>query len=138
MTSAASSAGSAPRQSRRKSWMIALAASPLPGVRTRPGVYLFAALGDPLRDFFARYKGVAALILTGGGAYLQRITDLAERVFNLPCRLGRPRDVSGLAVATDGPEYAAPIGMLRYAARTSRRPRRTGFRNWLETIFSRP
>lgn len=80
----------------------------------------------------------SGVILTGGGAYLQRITDLAERVFNLPCRLGRPRDVSGLAVATDGPEYAAPIGMLRYAARTSRRPRRTGFRNWLETIFSRP
>lgn len=79
----------------------------------------------------------SGVILTGGGAYLQRVTELAERVFNLPCQLGKPKDVSGLAVATDGPEYAAPIGMLRYAARTGRRPRRTGIRNWFETILNR-
>ncbi len=45
--------------------VIVLAILPIPGVRTRPGVYLFAALGDPFRDFLVRYRGVAALILTG-------------------------------------------------------------------------
>ena len=55
------------------------------------------------------------VVLTGGGAYLQHVTQLAERVFNLPCQLGRPKDVSGLAIATEGPEYAATIGLLRYA-----------------------
>jgi PAT family beta-lactamase induction signal transducer AmpG len=35
---------------------IAVAASPLPGARTRPGVYLASALADPLRDFFARHR----------------------------------------------------------------------------------
>ena len=35
--------------------LIVLAALPAPGRRTRPGVYLGAALGDPLRDFFGRY-----------------------------------------------------------------------------------
>jgi len=43
--------------------MIGLAAANIPGVKTRPGVYLSSALFDPFRDFFARYRGTAALIL---------------------------------------------------------------------------
>ena len=39
--------------------VIVVAALPLPGARTRPGVYLSSALGDPLRDFFARYRASA-------------------------------------------------------------------------------
>ena len=39
--------------------LIALVALPLPGVRTRPGVYLSSALVDPLRDFFSRYRSAA-------------------------------------------------------------------------------
>ena len=43
--------------------LIVLAACPIPGFRTRPGIYLSTALFDPFRDFFARYQGTAALIL---------------------------------------------------------------------------
>ncbi|MFN3574601.1 MAG: AmpG family muropeptide MFS transporter [Phenylobacterium sp.] len=43
--------------------LIVLAAFPIPGLRTRPGIYLSTALFDPFRDFFSRYKGTAALIL---------------------------------------------------------------------------
>lgn len=60
--------------------LIGLAASPLPGLRTRPGVYLFAALGDPLRDFFSRYKGVAALILAL--ICLYRLPDFVLNIMN--------------------------------------------------------
>jgi cell division protein FtsA len=63
----------------------------------------------------------AGVVLTGGGANLKRMTSLAEKVFGVPAQLGKPRDVSGLAVATSGPEFAAPLGMLRYAARTAMR-----------------
>lgn len=62
----------------------------------------------------------AGIVLTGGGAYMNRVCELAEKVFGLPCMLGKPRNVSGLAHATEGPEYAAPVGMLRYGFRTSR------------------
>ncbi len=44
--------GRARRLRRRSSWP----RSPLPGARTRPGVYLSSALADPLRDFFARHR----------------------------------------------------------------------------------
>jgi PAT family beta-lactamase induction signal transducer AmpG len=43
--------------------VVGLAALPIPGVHTRPGIYLSRALGDPLRDFFARFGRVAFLIL---------------------------------------------------------------------------
>jgi PAT family beta-lactamase induction signal transducer AmpG len=43
--------------------VIGLAAWPIPKVRTRPGVYLSHALGDPLADFFRRFGRTAGLIL---------------------------------------------------------------------------
>lgn len=60
--------------------VIVLAICPLPGVRTRPGVYLFAALGDPLRDFLGRYRGVAALILAL--ICLYRLSDFVLNIMN--------------------------------------------------------
>ena len=38
----------------------------------------------------------AGVILTGGGAYLRKVSDLAQRVFGLPCRIGLPTNVDGL------------------------------------------
>ena len=63
------------------------------------------------------------VVLTGGGAYLKNITQLAEKVFGLPCRLGQPRNVSGLAVATEGPEYATVVGLVRYGMKSVSRDR---------------
>ena len=60
--------------------VIVLAVCPIPGFRTRPGVYLFAALGDPLRDFFVRYRGTAALILAL--ICLYRLSDFVLNIMN--------------------------------------------------------
>jgi PAT family beta-lactamase induction signal transducer AmpG len=61
--------------------VIVVAAIPLPGVRTRPGLYLSAALGDPLRDFFTRYgAATAALILALICVY--RIPDFVLNIMN--------------------------------------------------------
>ena len=43
--------------------LIALACLPMPGRATRPGVYLGSSFGDPLRDFFKRFSGLALAIL---------------------------------------------------------------------------
>ena len=56
----------------------------------------------------------AGVVLTGGGARMKEITTLAEKIFGLPCSVGAPRGVSGLAAAIAGPEYATPIGLVRY------------------------
>jgi len=58
--------------------LLILAALPLPGTRTWPGAYLSHLLGDPLRDFFQRYRGTATLILA-----LICVYRLAESVLNI-------------------------------------------------------
>jgi len=60
--------------------VIVLAICPIPRVKTRPGVYLFAALGEPLVDFLRRYKGVAGLILAL--ICLYRLSDFVLNIMN--------------------------------------------------------
>ena len=60
--------------------VVVLSAMPIPGARTRPGVYLSAALVDPLRDFLVRYGSTAALIL--GLICTYRIPDFVLNIMN--------------------------------------------------------
>lgn len=62
----------------------------------------------------------SGVVLTGGGSRLKKVEQLAEKIFSLPCRVGRPRDVNGLTLVMEQPECAAAVGMLRYAARSFR------------------
>ena len=60
--------------------VIVLAALPLPGAKTRPGVYLSSALVDPLRDFFTRYRSAGGLILAL--ICLYRVPDFVLNIMN--------------------------------------------------------
>lgn len=80
----------------------------------------------------------AGIVLTGGGAHLRDIDVLAQRVFGVPCSIGKPRNVSGLATATGGPEYAGCSGLVQYGFRPSRTSRPgTAIGNWLRNLFRR-
>jgi cell division protein FtsA len=80
----------------------------------------------------------AGVVLTGGGAFLTDVNQLASRVFGLPCSMGHPRNISGLATATDGPGFSTPLGMIRYGFATSRRERRSGsLRDLFRGLFVR-
>ena len=58
----------------------------------------------------------AGALLTGGGAYLNGVRDLGQKVFNVPCTHGKPFFVHGLPSAKSGPLYAAHVGAIRYVA----------------------
>jgi PAT family beta-lactamase induction signal transducer AmpG len=60
--------------------VIAISTLPLPTVKTRPGIYLYSALGDPLRDFFSRHRGVGGLILAL--ICLYRVPDFVLNIMN--------------------------------------------------------
>jgi cell division protein FtsA len=79
----------------------------------------------------------AGVVLTGGGAHLKNVVRLAEKVFGLPCRIGAPKGFAGLATVTEGPEYAAPVGMVRYGFKTSPQRRGTGrkIKSLLQVLF---
>jgi len=79
----------------------------------------------------------AGMLLTGGGAHLKGIGELAEKVFGLPCTIGRPRHVSGLATATEGPEYAACSGLVQYGFRTNGRQHADSLIGRLKALLGR-
>lgn len=61
----------------------------------------------------------AGVILTGGGSHLRGVETLAEEIFGVSCSIGKPRYFSGISTVHEGPEYAAPLGMIRYAVRSA-------------------
>jgi MFS transporter, PAT family, beta-lactamase induction signal transducer AmpG len=99
--------------------IIALAAVPLPHVRTRPGVYLSSALADPLRDFFSRYRAAGGLILALICFY--RIPDFVLNIMNpfyldlgySLVEIAEIRKVYGVAVTMFG-VFAGGVVVARY------------------------
>ena len=59
--------------------------------------------------------GGGGVVVTGGGALLEGSTELAERVFGMPARMGVPQGVTGLTEMVSNPMYATGIGLILYA-----------------------
>lgn len=58
----------------------------------------------------------SGIVLTGGAVVMDGVVGLAERVFNLPVRLGTPYGVDGIDDSLASPEFAAVVGLTRYGA----------------------
>jgi cell division protein FtsA len=59
----------------------------------------------------------SGIVLTGGGAILEGMPELAEQIFDLPIRRGLPVGVGGLADHVCNPEFATAVGLVLYAQR---------------------
>lgn len=55
------------------------------------------------------------VVLTGGVALTPYICELAEEIFNLPVRLGKPLRIKGLNDIVDSPVYSTAVGLTLYA-----------------------
>ncbi len=56
----------------------------------------------------------AGIVLTGGASKVDGAIELAENIFNMPVRLGKPQKVRGLTDVLDNPSYATGVGLLLY------------------------
>ena len=54
----------------------------------------------------------AGVVITGGTANIEGIEKIAEDVFKLPVRVGRPAGLFGLVDQIQGPEYASVVGSI--------------------------
>jgi cell division protein FtsA len=68
-----------------------------------------------LRSGFEEMLG-AGVVLTGGGSLLDGLSELGERVFQLPVRRGNPIGVGGLVEVIGSPGYATGVGLAIYGA----------------------
>lgn len=73
---------------------------------------IFELVGAELAQ--SGFDGLAGgVILTGGGANLEGIIELAEHQLRLPATLGRPVDLSGLVDVVCKPRFSTAVGLAR-------------------------
>jgi cell division protein FtsA len=74
---------------------------------------LSLALREIKRTEYADMLG-AGVVLTGGGSLMDGIQELAERVFEMPVKLGIPYGFGGLTEAAKSPVHATGVGLCMY------------------------
>ena len=76
----------------------------------------------------------SGVVVTGGSCLLEGVVDIAESVFNLLTRVGKPVGISGLVDVVNNPMYATAVGLVLYGARIQPK---TKFRIRDSNIFDR-
>ena len=56
----------------------------------------------------------SGIVITGGTSMLQGMAELGEEVFHLPCRIGVPAYMGGLADVVRSPRYSTAVGLLMH------------------------
>lgn len=75
----------------------------------------------------------AGVVLTGGGALVPGLTDLASSVLNQRVRVGAPRVSGPLAETLSAAPFATSVGLVRWASVRAQRTRRPG-NLWTRTV----
>ncbi|MCU0256464.1 MAG: cell division protein FtsA [Vicinamibacterales bacterium] len=78
---------------------------------------VFHLLWDEIRKAGWEKSLHSGIVLTGGGALLEGMAEIAEQIFDLPIRRGYPTEVGGLVDHINSPAYATPVGLVKYAHR---------------------
>ena len=78
---------------------------------------IFHLLWDEIRRAGFEKSLNSGIVLTGGGAMLDGMAEIAEQIFDLPIRRGTPAGVGGLADHVNSPAYATAVGLVMYAHR---------------------
>lgn len=58
----------------------------------------------------------AGVVITGGGAKLPGIVNLAKKVLRLPAQVGYPMEMNGIVDKIDDPEFATSVGLILWEA----------------------
>jgi len=75
------------------------------------------------------------VVITGGSAKLEGIIEVAEKIFNVPVRIGYPKDIEGISEIVKEPMYATAVGLVLYGLKE--REKRRKFRIRDSNIFIR-
>lgn len=76
---------------------------------------LFQLIRDDLQRSGCEGRLRGGVILTGGGAQLDGLLELAEQIFDSSVRYGLPRGLGGLVDVINSPAWATAAGLVRYA-----------------------
>jgi cell division protein FtsA len=80
---------------------------------------IFHLVWDEIRRAGYEKSLNSGIVLTGGGAILDGVPEIAEQIFDLPIRRGCPAGVGGLADHVNSPTFATGVGLALYAYRNA-------------------
>ena len=63
-------------------------------------------------DYLGEY--IFGIVLTGGGSQLENVSDLAQEIFHLPIKIGKPKLSGGVSEKVNTPRYATGVGLINY------------------------
>ena len=78
---------------------------------------IFHLVWDEIRRAGYEKSLNSGIVLTGGGAILEGMPEIAEQIFDLPIRRGAPSGIGGLADHVSSPAFATPVGLVLYGQR---------------------
>ena len=61
----------------------------------------------------------AGVVLTGGGAALPGVAELAQSIFRVPCTIGTLQNITGLEEEAHPESFAVPAGLLVYGMKSN-------------------
>lgn len=82
-------------------------------------VEIFSLVKKDLKKIDRDGKLPAGLVLTGGGAKLPGLVDLAKDQLGLPVQVGFPSELKGMIDKVDDPSFATSIGLMLWGFETS-------------------
>ncbi len=80
---------------------------------------LFALVKNELRRSGFEDLIPSGIVITGGASKVKHIVDLAEKVFEMPVRVGAPENISGIEEALENPSCSTAVGLLQYGLKQS-------------------
>jgi cell division protein FtsA len=107
---------------------------------------IYSLVYDELRKIDRAGMLPAGAIITGGGAKLPGIVDLAKNTLGLPAQVGFPMEVDGMNTKVDDPTFACAVGLIVWGSKTSSNiytlgnlnlsDTFSGVGNWVKSWFS--
>src|SRR5258708_32422446 len=80
---------------------------------------LWELMRDNLRHAGVQELCPAGVVMTGGGACLEGLAELCERVIKRPVRVASPMPIAKLPAQLAEPQFATMIGMAMYSHRST-------------------
>jgi cell division protein FtsA len=89
-------------------------------------IELLSVVAEPLQKQGLLAKLGKGIFLTGGSSLMTGIGDVAEEIFGIPVQKAGSTPMSGPSALFENPQYATPVGLIRYAQLLdSQRPKKS-------------
>lgn len=88
---------------------------------------IFSLINKELKNIGRAGMLPAGIVLTGGGAKLKGVVDVAKRIFCLPASIGMPRDFKTAIEKINDPVFATAVGLVIWGANLEQNNKKGAF-----------